>query len=346
MQQEHSLETRGETFFLNLRFMLIVTVFVGNVIEPLIGQMSGLHSLFVWIFSFHMPLFVLVTGYFAKRSLTGAAGRKVLLQIGLQYLIFQSLYSALDVSLFHADNIHHSFFAPYLLLWFLASHLFWRLLMLGMARWSVWTKLAFAIAAGMAVGYLQLDGVWFSISRTFVYLPFFVIGYHFNFALFEKIYHKYVRIAAAAVSAVLLVTLGSVFQGIPLGWLYGNMTFMQVEALEWYAGAYRLAMYGLQFAASLAFLGWVPYRFSRMTDLGRRTLYVFLLHGFIVRLAVVSGIYTYISGAAGAVLVVLSAVVFTVLLAQPAVKRLLHPLVEPPVEWMSVLRQAALRRPL
>ncbi|WP_150274550.1 acyltransferase family protein [Paenibacillus tepidiphilus] len=346
MPEENSLEARGETFFLNLRFMLIVTVFVGNAIEPLIGQMSGLHSLFVWIFSFHMPLFVLVTGYFAKKSLTGTAGRRVLLQIGLQYLIFQSLYSALDVSLFHTDNIHHSFFAPYLLLWFLASHVFWRLLMLGMARWSLWTKLAFAVAAGVAVGYLQLDGVWFSISRTFVYLPFFVIGYHFNFAAFEKLYRKYARIAAAAVSIVMLVTLGFLFEGIPLGWLYGNMTFMQVEAHDWYAGAYRLAMYGLQFAASLAFLGFVPYRFSRMTDWGRRTLYVFLLHGFVVRLAVVSGIYAYIGNAFGAVLLVLSATLCTILLAQPAVKRLLHPLVEPPVEWMSVLRQAALRRPL
>lgn len=126
----------------------------------------------MWIFSFHMPLFVLVTGYFARKSLAGTTGRKMLLQIGLQYLIFQSLYSALDVSLFHVSNIQHSIFAPYLLLWFLASHACWRLLMLGMSRWSITAKLLFAVTAGVAVGYLQLDGVWFSISRTFVYLPF------------------------------------------------------------------------------------------------------------------------------------------------------------------------------
>lgn len=126
----------------------------------------------MWIFSFHMPLFVLVTGYFARKSLAGTTGRKMLLQIGLQYLIFQSLYSALDVSLFHVSNIQHSIFAPYLLLWFLASHACWRLLMLGMSRWSITAKFLFAVTAGVAVGYLQLDGVWFSISRTFVYLPF------------------------------------------------------------------------------------------------------------------------------------------------------------------------------
>ncbi|MNO45052.1 hypothetical protein D3C76_353090 [compost metagenome] len=346
MVGHNSPEARGETFFLNLRFMLIVTVFAGNAIEPLINSLSGMHSLYLWIFSFHMPLFVLVTGYFAGKSLTGAAGRKVLLQIGLQYLIFQTLYSALDVSVFNVANIHHSFFAPYLLLWFLASHACWRLLMLGMGRWSKTAQIIFAVAAGVAVGYLQLDGVWFSISRTFVYLPFFVIGYHFSFEAFARIYNKYVKITAAAASVLLLLMLGTLGAKLPLGWLYGSMTYMQLDAPEWYAGVYRLGMYGLQLAASLAFLGWVPYRLSRMTDWGRRTLYVFLLHGFVVRLAAVSGIYAYLGNAAGAALVLLCAVSFTVLLAQPAVKRLLHPLVEPSVDWMITLQRAALRRSL
>ncbi|WP_379146115.1 acyltransferase family protein [Paenibacillus sp. sgz500992] len=344
MTRENTLETRGETFFLNLRFMLIVTVFVGNAIEPLISRMDGMHSLYLWIFSFHMPLFVLVTGYFARKSLTGSAGRKVLLQIAMQYLIFQSLYSALDVSLFHVSNIHHSFFAPYLLLWFLASHACWRLLMLGMGKWSRAAQIAFAVTAGVAVGYLQLDGVWFSISRTFVYLPFFVIGYHFSFSNFAKWVQKYVKIAAAAFSVLIFALLAVLGSGFPMGWLYGSMTYMQLGAGEWYAGLYRLAVYALQFTASLAFLGWVPYQVSRMTDWGRRTLYVFLLHGFIVRLAAISGVYAYIGNAAGTALLLLCAILSTVLLAQPGVKRLLHPIVEPSVDWMITLQRTALRR--
>lgn len=64
------------SLFLNLRFMLIVTVFAGNAIEPLISRMDGLHGLYMWIFSFHMPLFVLVTGYFAKKALPAAQDAK------------------------------------------------------------------------------------------------------------------------------------------------------------------------------------------------------------------------------------------------------------------------------
>ncbi|KWX85027.1 fucose 4-O-acetylase [Paenibacillus riograndensis] len=346
MAANSSLTARGETFFLNLRFMLIVTVFAGNAIEPLIQSLSGMHRLYLWIFSFHMPLFVLVTGYFAGKSLTGAAGRRMLLQIGLQYLIFQTLYSVLDVSIFHVRNIHHSFFAPYLLLWFLASHACWRLLMLGLGRWSRAAQIIFSVSAGIAVGYLQLDGIWFSISRTFVYLPFFVIGYHFSFEAFVRIYNKYVKIAAAAPSVLLPLLLGMLGSERRLGCVYGSMTYMQCDASAWAAVVCRRGMYGLQLAASLAFRVWVPHRLSRMTEWGRRTLYVFLLHGFVVRLAAVSGIYAYLGNAAGAALVLLCAVACTVLLAQPAVKRLLHPLVEPSVDWMISLQRAALRRSL
>jgi len=344
MSVKHSIEARGETFFLNLRFMLIVTVFAGNAIEPLIGTMSGLHALYTWIFTFHMPLFVLVTGYFAKESLTGTTGRTVLIRIGLQYIIFQSLYSLLDETLFKVNGIHHSFFAPYLLLWFLASHAFWRLLMLGMSKWSFTGQMTFAVLAGILVGYLQLDGVWFSISRTFVYLPYFVAGYHFSFQALERIYTQRIRISAAAVSVLLFIILLSRNIQIPVGWLLGSMTYIQLGHTEWYAGLYRMALYGLQLTAGLAFLGCVPLRESRMTDWGKRTLYVFLLHGFVVRFAAISGVYAYIVNPAGAALLLAAAVAMTVLLAQPIIKQCLHPLVEPPVNWIASLQRAVLRR--
>lgn len=344
--EEISLNIRGETFFLNLRFMLIITVFVGNAIEPLISSLNGLHSLYMWIFSFHMPLFVLVTGYFAKQHLTGKHGRKILLRIGLQYIIFQSLYSILDATIYHVQGIHHSFFAPYLLLWFLASHAFWRLLMIGMSKWTPAAQIIFSILSGIAVGYLQLDGIWFSISRTFVYLPFFVIGYHFSFQFFYRFFSKWIKITAAAASILLFILFGALGSELPLGWLYGSMTYLQLGYQEWYAGIYRLAMYCLQIAASLAFMGWVPTQLCRMTDWGSRTLYVFLLHGFIVRFAAVSGLYTYLNNAVGASLLVLSAILLTILLAQPKVKGLLHFIVEPPVNWMISLQRAAIRRSL
>ncbi|WP_223068574.1 acyltransferase family protein [Paenibacillus caui] len=328
---------KGEYYFLNLRFLLIVCVFVGNAIEPLVYRMPGLHALYVWIFTFHMPLFVFATGYFARHNRFGESGRRLMLQIALQYVIFQSLYSVLDLTLFKVAGIHHSFFVPYLLLWFLASHLFWRLITILMRKWPPLLQLAVSTLLGIAIGYANVDGTWFSLSRTFVYLPFFVAGLHFSADLVVKIFTSKIRYAALSVSAVLLAAAAVWGNHLPVGWLYGSMTYSQLGQYTWYAGLLRLGMYALQLCASAAFLSLVPMRECRMTDWGRRTLYVFLLHGLIVRFAAVSPLYAYIHTPLSAASLVLSAALLTVLLCQPAIRRITSPVIEPPVEWLFSL---------
>ncbi|MCK8488553.1 fucose 4-O-acetylase [Paenibacillus sp. MBLB2552] len=338
------INPQGEVFFLNLRFLLILCVFVGNAIEPLTTRIDGLHTLYQWIFTFHMPLFVFVTGYFAKSNLTGGKGRKIMLQIGLQYVIFQSLYSVLDASVFQVDHIHHSFFAPYLLLWFLVSHLGWRMMLLLMRKYSPLQQLAASTLLAVLVGYLQIEGVWFSISRTFVFLPFFVLGYHFSERLLERLQNPTFKASFALISLGWLISLGFGVASVNSGWLYGSMTYIQLGHPEWYAGVFRLLLYPVQLLAGLAFLGLVPSRASHLTELGRRTLYVFLLHGFIVRLAAVSPLYGYVHGEAGGLLVIAGAVALTLLLAQSWVRKWCAPLVEPPVEWLLKLEHRALQQ--
>ncbi|MCC3378862.1 acyltransferase family protein [Paenibacillus farraposensis] len=329
-----SHDAQGESFFLNLRFMLIICVFAGNALEPLTSSLHIAEQWFRWIFMFHIPLFVLVTGYFAKSSLTGSAGRKVLLQIGMQYLIFQSLYSVLDVALFHVPRIHHSFFAPYLLLWFLASHICWRLLMLALQGVPPVLQLGISVLLGILVGYLPVEGIWLSVCRTFVFFPYFIAGYHLNYADVRRFFTVPVRVTAGAVSVLLLVLAGTSYFGIPAGWLYGSMTYGELGHAEWYAGIYRIGMYGVQLLASMAFLSFVPAITGRITEMGRRTLYVFLLHGLIVRTVVAKGVYEYIHNPAEVILIVVCAAGLCCLLTMPWVRAATRPLIEPQVDWM------------
>ncbi|MEF2968940.1 acyltransferase family protein [Paenibacillus sp. M1] len=340
----NSLEHRGETFFLNLRFLLILCVFIGNAIEPLITRMQGMHSLYMWIFTFHMPLFVFVTGYFAKSGLTGEAGRKTIAQIGIQYVIFQTVYSTLDMTVFRVNGIHHSFFAPYLLLWFLASHLCWRLalLLLRKCKCSPLQQLAISLAFGVLVGYLRLDGTWLSISRTFVFLPFFIAGYHFSFTALDNILTRRIRAAGAVVSIGLFLIIALGGAGLAPGWLYGNMTYMQLGHLEWYAGLYRLSLYGLQMLAGACFLAFVPKAASLLTECGRRTLYVFLLHGLVIRFMAVSPLYDYIDTAAAGLALIAAAVIMTLVLSHPLVRKWTSPVIEPKVQWVLNLERRAL----
>lgn len=331
----------GDTFLINTRFLLIVSVFVGNMIEPLIGRNDEMRALFLWIFSFHMPLFVFVTGYFARYSLNGQPGKKVLQTICLQYLIFQTLYSVLDIWAFQVPGIKHSFFMPYLLCWFLMGHIIWRVMMLLFTFLKL--KHPVLVAAGLAIliGYSGLDGGFLSITRAFVFLPFFVIGYYFDYARFRQFLSGYRRILAGVLSAALFIYFAANAIEIHPRWLVGALNYMQMGHGEWYAGVYRLLLYGLQLAASVGLLAFVPHGKSIMTDWGTRTLYVFLLHGFVVRLTVFSGIYDRINHPLEIAALLICTVGATILLAQPFIKKWTHLVIEPNTSWLNRMEEKA-----
>lgn len=337
----------GEAFGLNLRFLLIVTVFVSNAIEPLIQSDPGLKALFIWIFTFHMPLFVGVTGYFARHNLKGHAGNKVLRQIALQYLIFQSMYLLFDYWIFKVPGITHNFFVPYLLIWFLMGHLIWRLVMRLFIHWNIRYPVLLSLAIGLLVGFLPLDGAWFALSRSFVYLPFFIIGYSWNFtAIFQSI-RSWIRPVGLMVSTALLIIIYIGGQEINPVWLMNNMTYHE---LGWsHAGLnplfIRLCIYGVEFIAAASFLAWVPQRICAITDLGKRTLYVFLIHGFIIRYAVYVGLYDHIHEGITTALLIAGSIACTILLAQPHIRKATHIVIEPNSEAVfGWVRNGAWRR--
>lgn len=109
MRNRILIQDDQESFFYNLRFMLIVCVLAANALEPLITRFAGAEALFMWIYTFHMPLFVWVTGYFARSSIQGTAARNVLKQIAIQYVLFQTLYALMDATVFHTPHMRLSF---------------------------------------------------------------------------------------------------------------------------------------------------------------------------------------------------------------------------------------------
>lgn len=334
-------QKQADTYFFNLRFLLITFVFLGNAMEPMLDQYPTVKSMFLWIFTFHMPLFVMVTGYFARYSLTGDAGKRMLRQIALQYVIFQSLYSLMDVLIFHVPNIKHSFFVPYLLVWFLFSHLCWRLLLLLSIKLNIKHPILVAAALGVLVGYLGFNGSWLSISRTFVYLPFFFIGYRLNFDKVVKYFSIQSKALAVGTAVLLFGVLYFFAKDVQPSWLFGSLTFKQMGQTEWYAGILRIFIYALEGLASLAILALVPRREFCMTDWGKRTVYVFLIHGFVVRFMAISGLYDYMNSPFAIALMLAGVVGCTILLAQPQVMKITKPIIEPQTDWMVTIRQKA-----
>jgi fucose 4-O-acetylase-like acetyltransferase len=277
-------------YFLNIRFILILLVVIANCIEPLIGQSRGMQMLFDSIYTFHIPMFVFVTGYFSKSFRFDSNGLKILKLIAYQYVIFQTLYSVLDHFLFHAPNVYYSFFMPYSLLWFLFSNFFWKVLLRLFNTFR--HPIMVSILLGVVVGYIHGMGGWFSFSRTLVYFPFFLAGYYMDMNII-KINLNRIRWFAVCTGLMISVSLWLGWE-IDLRWLYGSYTYGQIGHEEWYAGIYRFITYAFEGIASLGLLYLVPWKYSRMTEHGQHTLYVFLIHGLLVKTVLAFGLYKWI----------------------------------------------------
>ena len=79
-------------FFDNARALLIFLVVFGHLMEPYRSSSGFITSLYLTIYSFHMPGFLFISGYFAKKA--GQAGyiEKLSKKLLIPYFIFFAFF--------------------------------------------------------------------------------------------------------------------------------------------------------------------------------------------------------------------------------------------------------------
>ena len=110
------MKTR-DFLFDNYRAFLIVLVVLGHFIEPSYTETAYLTNLKYFIFAFHMPAFIFISGYFAvKKSSPGKLIQKLL----VPYLIFEVIYYFTYENIIHKET-ELDLLYPKFSLWFLLA---------------------------------------------------------------------------------------------------------------------------------------------------------------------------------------------------------------------------------
>lgn len=264
-----------------LRVFLILAVVLGHVLE-ISPPFQGRELLYRTVYCFHMGAFLFLFGYFAKFS-----PQRILRGYLLPYLLFQFLYILFLRHVLHTTR-QMQFTTPYWILWYLLACAFYQLLIpfFGVGSWK--THLAYLVGAvllSLAVGLDNTVGYYATVSRFFVYLPWFLLGYY------ARRYGGQLRPWVKGHRDFLLVL--SVLM-IICSLFYLRMDKFQSDALF---GSYPYSKkdYGpiqrlLFLVMGLGWTGFLLILFSRrrrsiplLTGLGQNTLSVFLLHGFVIK---------------------------------------------------------------
>ncbi|GAB4074854.1 acyltransferase family protein [Barrientosiimonas marina] len=267
-------------YFDNARLVLIFLVVFGHLIQPFTSESSGVNTLYLWIYTFHMPAFIFLAGFFAKGSGSIRDIIKLAKKLLVPYLIFQVIYTGYYF-LIGKDGWEFEMFYPHWALWFLFSLFSWHMLLIAFKRVPAAMGLAITVGIGLIVGYFGDIGHSFSLSRTFVFFPFFLLGYLVTQNQLEWL--KHIQFKAAAVIVMLAVAVGIYYApDFNTGWLLASKSYSSLGLPE-YGIIARLLVYVTSFAMAASFLAWMPQKHYPLTVFGTQTIYVYLLHGFFVQ---------------------------------------------------------------
>lgn len=271
---------KRNAFLDNAKVLLIFLVVFGHMIQPLTEASPKINTLYLWIYTFHMPAFILLSGFFAK----GSGNIKYIMNLAkkllLPYLIFQILYSGYYFFIGN-EGWQSGIFYPHWSLWFLFSLFSWHILLCWFKKIPAWAGLSITLLIGLVIGYFGEVGSEFSLSRTFVFFPFFLAGYWITEKQIMWVKHRGVKIA----SLVVMTALAAAIYYAPelnSGWLLASKSYGDLGMAD-FGGMARLLVYVTSAMMIVSILAWVPSRNFSFTNIGTRTLYVYLLHGFIIQ---------------------------------------------------------------
>jgi len=341
---------RRVPFWDNARFACIVLVVLGHAVQRLTYDSDIAMAMYLVIYAFHMPAFAIISGYFSKSDpLSRRQMARIMTDIIVPYVVFEGLWTLTKFLVEGQANPNPT--QPSWTLWFLLALGIFRLVLpyLALLRWP----LAWAFAISIIAGYLPNIDSTLSLSRTLGFLPFFVLGWWLRdrdiVDRFDLLRRTTWSILGGVLTFVVVGWAAWTFIGtwreINLGkWLFYDASYSDAGSAEWWAGGIRIALLLLALLLTAAFFALLPRGSHRWTHVGQYTMYVYLLHSFVLYPFRESGVLrdaepTWL----WLPIVVVASVLIALGLATGPVRRLFRPLIEPRPGWLFVDRGLAAR---
>ncbi|MEU8703561.1 acyltransferase family protein [Streptomyces sp. NPDC048565] len=324
-----------DAYFDNVKYLAIVLVAVAHAWEPVMDGSRTTRALYMVVYTFHMPAFILVSGYFSRSfDMSSAKVKRLITGVVVPYVLFETAYSLFRRYAGGVDDTPITLLDPLFLTWFLIALFIWRV------TTPIWQSLRHPLPIALAIAALASltpdIGDDLDLQRVCQLLPFFVLGLLLKPEHFQLVRRREVRMLAIPLVAGALVFAYWTAPRMQLGWFYRSNSAQEMDFQWWTGPVMTLAMFGCALLLTIAFLAWVPRRPMWFTVLGAGTICGYLLHGFLVKGASYAGLfdrYEWLSGPLGLIVVSVTAAVVVTLLCTPPVRRALRFATEPDMSW-------------
>lgn len=325
---------KRDPYFDNVKYLAIVLVAVAHAWEPVMDGSRATRALYMIVYTFHMPAFILISGYFSRSfDMTPSKVKRLITSVAVPYVLFETAYSLFKRYADDAPDMAISLIDPFFLTWFLIALFVWRV------TTPIWRTLRHPLPVALAIAMLASIspdiGDDLDLQRVLQFLPFFVLG------LLMKPEHLLGQAARGTAAVPAAVRRCAALRVLDRPAHAARLALPRQQR----AGDGRAVVVGrgddardvrLRPGADDRLPGLGARQGRWFTALGAGTICGYLLHGFLIKGAEYAGLfdrYTWLSDPVGLVVVSLTAAVAVTLMCTPLVGRALKWATEPDMKW-------------
>ena len=311
----------------NIRFILITLVVMGHFADNFTEKFDAYKSIFLFIYSFHMPLFIFISGILHKnKNITEKCLFYVSVGFILKIILSLSYQSIGDKPFFYLLS---DLYLP----WYLFAMTGFVLLTYLLRERNKYYILIISILIACFTGYDYTVGDTLYLSRIVIFFPFYWGGSMINIeTLLHLKEHLWKKIIALAVVVLWIYLCFSYIDDLyVLRHLFTGRNYFNDIVFE-YGPLMRLLCYGISMLISLSVMLLIPTHYiDGFSSMGERSLHVYFWHWpiFLILNYHLNINAIFYGGILGEITYLLLSIVLSIILSQKFVSY--------PLEWIRKL---------
>lgn len=263
----------------NIKFVMIFFVVVGHICDVFTSEYEVFRSLYLWIYIFHMPAFMLVSGILSRKTIEGKKYKNIFSYLIL-YFVIKFLRNGILYLINGEGNV--SLLSENGVAWYAGALFTYCIIMVLLYKIDIKYIFVCSIILSCIAGYDKSIGDWLILSRLIVFFPFFLVGYAIDIERLMQFSQK----ALARITGTVIIFVSFIVVMCyrdALYWLRplitGKNPFSTLDIFGEIGGVLRFIYYIVAFAITFSFVVIIPnVKIPFITKLGQRTLSIYTLH--------------------------------------------------------------------
>ena len=317
------MKTQNRNYLIdNSKGLLIFLVVLGHSLEFIRKDYEVARLLYVFIYEFHMPVFVFISGYLSKNVEKGR--RNAVRNFLTPFLLFNIIWNLITLvgPLFLRGEFTElpseqvfSFFTPGWALWYIFAMFLWKILLPDLLKFK--NIFILSVIAGIFVKLSGEFGSYMALSRTITFAPFFLAGYYSSEEKLKR-FRKFTRFNILnKVPSILILIIGVLIALIFVN--YSNIADEFFWADRSYSN-FNIEIFTGILLYIAVFINLMPENQTFLSKIGKNTLSVYFLHTYFI--GSILGLTSLMSSNLGKLLaLIVGSLIVTFILSRDGVAR-------------------------